>query len=529
MCMNFTLSWGDVIVISTVAIFTAPIWVVGGAGMLVVNGVSNIKNELTSNSSDAVATVQKSTDSPAKMQALQAFIDAVEKNPDALNLLRCGAAMLELNDIVGARGFVRRSVELGRAQGLDQARSPLFILALYTYGIVQLRWQLFNEALALFEETLRLLSANTAPTEADTAAAAAAKADTTKLGEGEERASGAVDVAGLLDKIAFCRITIALRDNDAASAEDNHSPEHLAVLAKCVADYERAIALRAAATASNKHPEGLADLDMQLRLLMARYYLLVQSNSGKTPAVLRASADFMARLKELREGFEKIATAPRTRWDNTKDSVKTRGVAESFAAQCCFMLDDGDAAQRHVNRAKSMHAFVMVEAIEWATGESEAEAKAAMDDAVADAFSRCARPWPQVPLEELEDAGVQLHQWTQRSFHRPSWCKRCNKWISLAENKTAWHCAACNYRAHDHCYQAIKDAATCPHALQYSVVRTDSHIHVFRPCTLHKPTFCASCDKYIWNPKGASRCESCSCVVHNDCVKNVKNSVEAKK
>ena len=150
--------------------------------------------------------------------------------------------------------------------------------------------------------------------------------------------------------------------------------------------------------------------------------------------------------------------------------------------------------------------------------------------------------------------------------------------MSLKDNikKDCFECKNCHFRTHRECKEAIGDDAVCfarMEAPTYAIgarvrartlegawtvesvdretgtlrVRKGSdfhyiwatectaeevppvmgaHTHVMRETKLHKPTWCHSCQKFIWG-RNAHKCELCGCVVHEKCLSSLPKSVVA--
>jgi hypothetical protein len=146
-------------------------------------------------------------------------------------------------------------------------------------------------------------------------------------------------------------------------------------------------------------------------------------------------------------------------------------------------------------------------------------------------FSRVLRAveiLPLSPISETISCGSVPHEWIAHKCLRPTWCRSCMKFISFSENEAGvFKCKHCDMRVHKQCKEHLGNDAMCPVASDRGNMA--DHVHVMKKQTLHHPTWCSKCNDFIKNPFGAFGCESCSTVVHADCLEKMSNALVSEK
>lgn len=460
MCMNFTLTNGDIALLSVIGVLTVPLWIVPAIGYGVVAGVGHVSSQMDADkwAKNHLGEFVNKTDEwwQARKAVLQPILDACEKNPTVATLTQLGVAFYEQEDIASARGHLRRAVDLARAQ--KETNTLLYALCAFSYGLVLMRWQMWQDALDMFQEAHALVEAF---------AAAAAPHTTSSSPQGASASAGGVSLnkSVLLNKVGFSRLNVALYclSGGGYSPDDYMAPteERVKMIDQAVDELQQALELDLQQSSPGGAGSPSSTPDFRLHACIAKYYQLTSRNYNYT----KLEANFADKAAKLIALFGQVA-------GDEKASRALRGTAASYTAQIYFLLGDYKQADAAIQFGRKCvdDQFFIVGDVEQVTGLSN---NAGEDDEQKKfLFERLAHgAWDCV--REEATCGTQLHGWEQRSFHRPSWCRACNKFISLSENKTAWFCSSCDFRAHAACYERIKDSSMCP---QRSAADKSTHI-----------------------------------------------------
>ena len=466
---GFIISSGQLGVLAALATITLPLWIVpvAGYGLVVGAAVAADKIKDSHEHKKALAEQLATATRSAESLRMQPIFAEGEKNPTPTNLMRIGVCMFQSGDGMTARGFLRRAIAMAEAiKDPTPADTAVLLVCAYTSGLIDMSMQLFAGAAHNFQTALRLQDAMaTAAVPAPAAGAAGTEGGAT------------IDRCGILNLYGWALLHKALyAPSDASEAEVNAAIEALSA---------------AAALAPG-------DAEIALRAATAKYYKHIAHSTD---------AAGQSALQSLVPIFDRVADTA------TPLSNELRSVAAWYASSTLWALRRGDDAKARKQRALELHPSLNVSANRFHVSDDWSHEWL---------LENLSAPWPLPPL--VCKAGVSPHTWERKSFHRPSFCGKCQKLVTLAQNYAKdkpYACTSCNYRCHAECHSQLADAM-CPN--RHSAEEKAGHQHIMRPRTLHSPHSCGLCGDFCWSTKVMS-CESCGLIVHKDCVAKLTNAV----
>ncbi len=562
---GWTLSNKDLGIIA-IATVTLPIWIgpalAYGVTVVVVDGVK----KGVDSAKDAVRPVAYNSSltndaQPRKMTAeeMRPFFDEAEKNPNQVNLFRIGVHLAIAGDLATARRYLRRSIEIAKKQHPDTWESDpqvvsILALANQQMGDIQMRYRIFDEALSFYLETKRLLDNLQQGAKKQVAAAA---------DDNEKNATAAGESSSLLSESSVNHNVAWALLHKALYVMPN----------KINAEMEKASIFQALSQAAEmlKKTRG-ASLDYELHYCIAEFYTFTQhfeetcpdkkqgpENKGDADNsevydyvqhdftkpwykefVPKFVAEFNEKITPLFSSF--LAKLSPTASSPKDPQILLWLIASHYYARCLFVAGgkENTSEARELNRtvfevvdegntgADKSLAIILHDASMW--GRREFDEYEANYDLTQCAFLRVQAAVAPLPLSPSDtvSCGTVPHEWIAHTCLRPTWCRSCMKFISFSENQEGcFKCTHCDMRVHKQCKEHLGKDAMCPVASD--VQNMADHIHVMKKQTLHHPTWCSKCNDLIKNPFGAFACQSCSTVVHADCLEKMSNALVSEK